>query len=427
MKYSWQHPEWPNFTYDTNQCRDSLYQYALEAGRLSGGIGQLTDTLQYEAYLDLMVSEAINTSRIEGEKLDRENVRSSIKNFLGLTVPPTRVMDPRAEGIAALMVDVRNTFKDELTKEKLFHWHQLVLPKDESSYLRNKIQIGQWRTSEEPMQIISGPIGYEKVHYEAPPAQQIDFEMDRFLKWYNDTSPLNENRKEDIPGPIRSAIAHLWFESLHPFDDVNGRVGRAIAEQALSQDLKRPPLLSLSTIIEKDKNAYYDGLNRASQPNLDVSQWVNWFTSSVLSAQREAVKNIEFILKKAKFWDKFQNENLNERQVKAINKVFKAGPDGFEFGVNAKKYMGMTGCSKATATRDLGDLVDKKCLYRMEGGGRNARYGIQLEEGSSISTKPKTKIENNIPENLAEKMTEWRKDNNKARPTENPSSEPRIK
>jgi Fic family protein len=219
MKYSWQHPEWPNFTYDTKQCRDSLYQYALEAGRLSGGIGQLTDTLQYEAYLDLMVSEAINTSRIEGEKLDRENVRSSIKNFLGLTVPPTRVMDPRAEGIAALMVDVRNTFKDELTKEKLFHWHQLVLPKEESSFLRNKIQIGQWRTSEEPMQIISGPIGYEKVHYEAPPAQQIEFEMDRFLKWYNDTSPLNENRKENIPGPIRSAIAHLWFETLHPFDD----------------------------------------------------------------------------------------------------------------------------------------------------------------------------------------------------------------
>jgi len=385
MKYSWQHPNWPNFTYDISNCRDSLYQYALEAGRLSGGIGQLKDSLQYEAYIDLMVSEAINTSQIEGERLDREEVRSSIKNFLGLSNPPTRVIDPRAEGIAALIVDVRRTFTETLTREKLFHWHQLVIPEQENSFLRNKIQMGKWRTSEEPMQIISGPIGYEKVHYEAPPAHQVDIEMDSFLQWYNNSNPLNPDslgpdQKEALPGPVRSAIAHLWFETIHPFDDGNGRVGRAIAEQALAQDLNRPPLLSLSTIIDKDKNAYYNGLNKASQPNLDITSWINWFTDSVLLAQQEAVRKVDFVLKKSKFWDKHHDTELNERQAKAINKVFKAGQDGFEHGVSAKKYMGMTGCSKATATRDLSDLVNKGCLYRLEGRGKNIRYGLHLDD-----------------------------------------------
>jgi len=359
---------------------------------LSGGMGQLKDSLQYEAYIDLMVSEAINTSQIEGERLDREDVRSSIKNFLGLSKPPTLVMDPRAEGIAALMVDVRKTFKEALTNEKLFHWHQLVIPEQKDNFLAHRIQVGRWRTSQDPMQVISGPIGYEKVHYEAPPAHQVEAEMDRFLSWYNDSSPLNPNQKDVLPGPVRSAIAHLWFESIHPFDDGNGRVGRAIAEQALAQDLNRPPLLSLSTIIEKDKNAYYNGLNQASQSNLDITAWVNWFSNSVLLAQREAVQKVDFVLKKSRFWENHQEVGLNKRQVKAIHKVFKAGPDGFEFGLSAKKYMGMTGCSKATATRDLGDLVDKGCLYRLAGGGRNARYNLNLDGGGfSPDFKPKNR------------------------------------
>lgn len=378
MKYSWQHPDWPNFTFDETQCRDALYQYALEAGRLSGGMSQLENTLQYDAYIDLMVSEAINTSQIEGERLDREDVRSSIKNFLGLSNPPTRVADPRAEGMAALMVDVRNSFAGELTKATLFHWHQLVLPHQESSLLPRNLKVGQWRDSEEPMQIVSGPIGYEKVHYEAPPAHQVDTEINRFLDWFNRSNPLKAEKDIVLSGPVRSAIAHLWFETIHPFDDGNGRVGRAIAEMALAQDLNRPPLLSLSTIIEKDKNAYYNGLNKASQLNLDITDWVKWFVDSVLLAQQEAAQKVDFVLKKAKFWEKHQHTELNERQKKVLNKLFNAGSDGFEGGLSAKKYMGITSSSKATATRDLSDLVEKNCLYRLEGGGRNARYGVKL-------------------------------------------------
>jgi Fic family protein len=381
MEYNWQHPDWPNFEFDEAQFKDNLYQYAIDAGRLSGGIGQMQAALQYEAYVDLMVSEAINTSKIEGERLDRQDVRSSIKNYLGLSVPLVRVADPRAEGIAALMVDVRKTFNQPLTKEKLFQWQQLAVGASASSLYKPDIALGQWRTAKEPMQIVSGPIGYEKVHYQAPPADEVGQQIGQLLNWYNQSNPLDAStQKPKIPGPVRAAIVHLWFESIHPFEDGNGRVGRAIAEQALAQDLGHPPILSLSTEIEKDRNGYYNGLGLASKANMNITEWVNWFTAMVLRAQQDAALSVDFILKKAKFWTYHQNSLMNERQTKVIRKLFEAGPHGFEFGVSAKKYMSMTRCSKATATRDLGDLVGKRCLNRLEGGGRNVRYGLDLSD-----------------------------------------------
>jgi Fic family protein len=250
-------------------------------------------------------------------------------------------------------------------------WHPKLYKAD--------ISVGQWRQSQEPMQIVSGAIGYEKVHYEAPSASSIDEKIGQFLTWYNKTNPMiGEEQQNGMTGPVRAAIAHLWFESIHPFEDGNGRVGRAIAEQALAQDLGRPPLLSLSTQIEKDRNAYYNGLNAASQATMDITPWVNWFSKAVLLAQKSAVHKVDFILKKAKFWDIHQHNALKARQSKVIHKLIDAGLEGYEFGVNAKKYMSMSGCSKATATRDLVELVKKECLYRLEGGGRNARYRIVL-------------------------------------------------
>ena len=379
MKYTWQHPNWPNYIYDESQSQNTQYQYALEAGRLSGGLGQLSNSEQYDAYIDLMVSEAINTSKIEGEKLDSEEVRSSIKNFLGLSNPAKRVLDPRAEGVGALMVDVRKTFKEPLTKDRLFHWHKLLLPDQDNQYLLRNIQVGQWRNAKEPMQIVSGPIGYEIVHYEAPPSNKVDEEMDRYLAWYNETSPLNSRTNNTLSGPARSAIAHLWFETIHPFDDGNGRIGRAIAEQALAQDLGRPSLLSLSTTIEKDKKAYYDNLNKASQTDLNITPWVNWFTETILKSQKAAILNIEFVLNKAKFWEAHHESELNKRQIKVIRKVFEVGPEGFAHGINSRKYMSMTSCSKATANRDLSALVEEGCLYQIEGAGRSSRYALKLD------------------------------------------------
>ncbi|WP_052692311.1 Fic family protein [Teredinibacter purpureus] len=409
MKYCWQHPDWPNFTYNDREIRNTLYSYALESGRLSGGVGQLKESLQNEAYIGLMVNEAIKTSQIEGEILDSEDVRSSIKNFLGLSNPPTRVIDPKAEGISALMVDLRKTYTEPLSKEKLCHWHQLVLPPESRSLLQPNLQIGQWRTTESPMQIVSGPIGYEQVHYEAPPSHQVDEEMSRFLKWYNDSSPLNPHRKENLSGPERSAIAHLWFESIHPFDDGNGRVGRAIAEQALAQDAGGPALLSLSSAIERNKKEYYEQLHQASKPEMNVTPWVNWFCDTVMLAQKEALNKVQFVLQKARFWNDNEEKDLNVRQVKAINKVFNAGIEGFQYGISAKKYMGMTGCSKATATRDLAELVQKGCLTPLEKIGRNARYELNLSGGAlkleSQGKRVATKVED---QGFSDRVKEWK-------------------
>ncbi len=382
MKYSWQHPLWPQFSYDTAAVQPLLYQYAQHAGKLAGGLQQLNQSLQSEAYLDLMISEAIHTSDIEGERLNREDVRSSIKNYLGFNSPTVRVADSRAEGMAALMLDVRKKFAQPMTAELLCYWHTLVLPAELS---QNKaLARGQWRTGTQPMQIVSGPIGYEKVHYQAPSAEQVPAHMQQFLAWYQASDPCSDTQSIFLAGPVRAALAHFWFESIHPFEDGNGRVGRALAEHALGQDLKHPALLSLSTYLDQHRAEYYQQLHDAScldpdfHASLDLSAWVLWFCQAVLSAQQDASASIEFVLKKAKFWEAQTHKTLNERQHKVLHKLFAAGTEGFTQGINAQKYRAITGCSKATASRDLADLVQQDCLTPRASTGRNARYELKL-------------------------------------------------
>lgn len=376
--YSWQHPDWPNYVYDVSASQDNLYLYATAAGRISGGMAQLNASLQYEAYIDFMVSEAITTSRIEGELLDREDVRSSIKNQLGFSQPLPKANDPKAIGISGLMIDVRHSFQESLTPQTLFKWHELVMADDPYRLLKPDVEIGKWRTTADDMVVASGAIGREVIHYQAPPSDRVALEMEQFLTWYNNTNPLNPDQKKLISGPVRAAIAHLWFETIHPFGDGNGRVGRAIAEQALAQDLNHPPLLSLSTVIERNRKTYYQELNKASGFDLDISDWVHYFCNTVLEAQQEAFQKVDHILKKAKFWGQYKYIALNDRQTKVVNKVFKAGPEGFEYGISAKKYMAMAQCSKATATRDLTELLNKGCVKKLAGGGRNTRYELNL-------------------------------------------------
>jgi len=376
ISYSWQSPEWPNFQFDLGQIQAILYDYAIEAGRVAGGMNQVSSLNRSEAVLDLMVDEAIRSSQIEGENLDREDVRSSIKNHLGLQTPPKRIGDVKAEGMAALMVDVRKVYESPLTAKKLHHWHNMVMPRQENLVLTSNIKVGDWR--DEPMQIVSGPIGYETVHYEAPPPETVPAEMDRFLEWYNETSPTAGQRP--LAGPVRAAIAHLWFESIHPYDDGNGRVGRAIAEHALSQDLGQPLMMALSSSLSNQAKDYHQQLNDASVGNLDVTPWVKWFSEATLTAQQTAGECLQFVLDKSRFWDNHADTTLNDRQVKAVNRIFKEGPNGFENGINAQKYKSITGCSKASATRDLADLVEKGALVRLPGEGRNARYGLALDE-----------------------------------------------
>lgn len=378
MKYNWQHPDWPNFTFEANAGQAAHNEFTLNAGKLTGRVSALTKTDQYDAYLELMMSEAISTSAIEGEKLDRDSVRSSLKNHLGLSVPPIRVNDPKAEGIAALMMDVRKNAHQPLTKQMLCHWHEMVIP--EGGILRQPLR-GRYRHSQEPMQIVSGPIGYEQVHYVAPPADQLNAEMARFLDWYNDTSS-GDRKSQQMTGITRAAIAHLWFESIHPFDDGNGRIGRAIAEHALGQSLGQPPLLSLSSAVESDRNEYYQQLNNASRADMDITPWINYFSNTVAKAQVQASDKISFVLDKAKFWTQHESTPMNERQHKLISKMFEVGKCGFESGINAKKYQNMTSCSKATATRDLTDLKQKGILANLPGSGRSTRYELVLSKTS---------------------------------------------
>lgn len=368
--YNWQQPDWPNFQYDLSIITELLFLIAEKTGLISGKLMHLDKNLQTEAWIDLMVEEAVKTSEIEGEFISRIDVRSSIKNKLGLNQEIIRVHDKRAKGIVELMFDVRNTFKQPLTEAKLFDWHLMLFSGSSNPNLR----IACWRTDEEPMQIVSGHHGKWKVHYEAPPSRVIPKEMKRFIRWFNATAP---GKPKAIKfGPVRAAIAHLYFESIHPFEDGNGRIGRAIAEKALSQGFGYPAILSLSHAIESDKKAYYAELNAASKSN-EITRWIQYFVNTVLSGQVTVEEQINFILKKSVFFDRHKDE-LNERQMKVLRRMMQAGAKGFEGGMSAKKYMTITGTSKATATRDLQHLLAIK-IFRQIGSGRSARYELCLD------------------------------------------------
>lgn len=368
MKYNWQQPDWPDFRYDLAGFQDALFSFAEKTGHVSGVLKSLPESMQIEAIIDLMVSEAIKTSEIEGEYLSREDVMSSIRNNFGLNKTPQNIHDQRAKGAADLMMDVRQTFASPLTQKKLFAWHKMIM-----SGQSGKIKTGTWRTHKEPMQVISGPIGKWKIHFEAPPSEKVPDEMKAFIQWFNDTAP-GKSREINI-APIRSAIAHLYFESIHPFEDGNGRIGRALSEKALSQSLGRPVLLSLSKTIEANKKEYYSALKKAQQSN-EITSWIHYFVMAVLNAQCEAETQIDFILRKTKFFDKFK-DHLSERHIKVIRRMLEEGPHGFEGGMSANKYVSITGVSKATATRDLQYLAETGVL-KPTGGGRSTRYEVAL-------------------------------------------------
>jgi Fic family protein len=370
-KYNWQQPDWPNFRYDLSTVHKTLLCIAEKMGLISGKFTHLAKNLQTEAMINLMVEEAIKTSEIEGERISRLDIRSSIKNKLGLNQKTIPVHDKRARGIAELMIDVRHTFKKPLTESKLFDWHLTLL----SGSFNQNLKIACWRTDEEPMQIASGHHGKWFVHYEAPPSRDVPREMKRFIRWFNDTSP--NKPKAIIFAPVRAAIAHLYFESIHPFEDGNGRIGRAIAEKALSQGFGYPIMLSLSQAIEKEKKTYYNALHTASKSN-ELTAWIHYFVNVILNAQIEIETQISFTLKKSMFFDRFKN-SLNERQLKVVQRMIQAGTKGFEGGMSAKKYMKIATTSKATATRDLQSLFAIKALKQI-GSGRSVRYELNLCE-----------------------------------------------
>jgi Fic family protein len=363
MKYNWQQPEWPEFRYDLKDIEADLFLFADKEGQISGAMQGLLEADRTEALLDLMIAEAVKTSEIEGEYLNRQDVASSIRNQLGLNPSPEPVRDLASRGIAELMIDVRNSWAKQLNQEKLFAWHKMLM-----SGTRG-LSIGCWRSHDEPMQVVTGAVGQQKILFEAPPSERVPDEMARFFRWFN------TSEREIKHAPVRSALSHLYFESIHPFEDGNGRIGRAIAEKALSQGLGRPVLLSLSLTIEAEKSAYYDALGAAQKTN-EVTDWLHYFVKVILDAQTTARGQVDFILKKTHFFDRYKSV-LNKRQLLVINRMLKEGPSGFEGGMNARKYIAIAKVSKATATRDLQSLV-KLGIFIPVGGGRSTSYTIDL-------------------------------------------------
>lgn len=314
-----------------------------------------------------MASEAVKTSEIEGEYLNRIDVVSSIQKNMGLVPEKQQVSDKRVQGIAELMIDVRESYARKLTKAKLFSWHKMVMKGSRA------IKAGAWRTHEDSMQIVSGAYGKEKIHFEAPPSERIPREMKSFISWFNDTG---RGGKKKITNPvIRSAIAHLYFETIHPFEDGNGRIGRALSDKALLQGFEGSILLSLSKTIEESKKDYYDALKQAQRSN-EITPWLAYFSARALQAQIVAEEEIDFTLRKTKFFDRYESV-LNSRQLKVIGRMLAEGSGSFTGGMNVKKYISITGTSKATATRDLQALVTKG-IFIPAGKGRNTSYEIEL-------------------------------------------------
>ena len=367
MKYNWQLPNWEKFVYDDSVIDSLCIDFALEMGEVKGIVDSLSNIIQQETILQFMISEAIKTSEIEGEFFSRKDIASSIKKNLGIGENISNIRDKNAQGIGKLMVMVRNSYSDKLTELTIKEWHSVLM-----EYSKN-VTPGEYRTGEEPMQIVSGTYNKEIVHFEAPPSNQVPVEMKKFIKWYHDFEVKVSDIKKAL---IKTSISHLYFESIHPFEDGNGRIGRAIAEKCLSESLNRPVLMSISSTIEQNKKQYYNSLKQA-QRTLEITDWIFYFSNLILESQKNAKQIVLFTLTKSKFIDQFK-DIMNERQIKVVLKMFDNGISGFVGGMTAIKYISIAKTSRATATRDLQDLTEKNIL-QPKGEGRNRSYDLNFD------------------------------------------------
>lgn len=363
--WNWQQKDWPSFTYQPTQLSALEEAFLRDSGIFLGSYKHISEEEKITITVDLMSDEALKTSEIEGEILNRGSLQSSIRRNLGLDLDKHKI--PAAEqGIAEMTVDLYKNFSKPLSHELLFNWHKMLMKG------RSDIEIGQYRTHKDAMQVVSGALHKPKIHFEAPPSVQIQNEMNKFIAWFNDTAP---DGKTPLPALTRASIAHLYFVCVHPFEDGNGRIGRAIAEKALSQVTGRPTLIALSQIISSNRKTYYDLLERSNKSN-KIDTWLIYFAKTILVAQEHTINLVEFIIEKTKFYDHFRDQ-FNDRQNKVIDRIFREGISGFKGGLSAEKYISITGTSRATATRDLQDLVEKKAFTKV-GIGKGTRYSLYL-------------------------------------------------
>ena len=341
-------------------------QFLIGGGTFVGAIKHFGEGERNHLTVEAMSTEAVTTSEIEGEILDRASVQSSIQRQLGLAADNRRAA-PAERGISEMMVNLYTTFATPLSDEMLLEWHRMLM-----GGRQDLTDFGRYRTSAESMQIVSGAMGVTKIHFQAPPSAKVPTEMKQFITWFNRTAP---GGPEPLPALTRAGVVHLYFESIHPFEDGNGRIGRALAEKSLAQSLGQPSLIALAATILARRARYYAALEAANKSN-EITEWLAWFAGATIEAQRRTLALIEFLIDKTKLLDRIRGE-LSDRQEKVLLRMFKEGPEGFKGGMSAGKYSTITGASPATTTRDLADLTDKGVLVR-EGERRYARYKLNV-------------------------------------------------
>ncbi len=362
--YIWQCRGWPRFRWDADTLLEPLASTRLKQGHLLGTMVRLGFDLKREAQLASLTENVIKSSEIEGEVLEGAAVRSSIARRLGVAEASVTPADRRTEGVVEMMLDATERYDAPLTAKRLFGWHVALFPTGHPGV--RPVRVGAWRNDADgPMQVVSGPFGRERVHYQAPPAPKVAAEVARFLEWFN--------RRTEPEGLLRAGLAHLWFVTLHPFDDGNGRMARAIADQALAQsEGSSQRFYSMSSQIRKERTQYYDLLERTQRSGLDITEWLSWFLGCLSRAIDGAEVVSATVLAKADFWERSAREPFTPRQKLVLNRFL----DGFEGSLTAKKWSVIGKCSVPTAQRDLNDLVERGVLRRNPGGSKNTSYSV---------------------------------------------------
>ena len=363
-RYIWQLPDWPNLTCDVAALAAPLAQVHRAQGQLMGRMAELGMAQREQATLQVLTQEVIKTSEIEGERLSLDAVRSSIARRLGLDIGALAPSDRKVDGVVDVVLDATGHFDQPLTAERLFGWHAALFPTGYSGRVR--ITVAAWRTDASgPMEVVSGPVGREKVHFTAPPASTLLAQTDAFLKWF-EAAPVGD-------ALIKAGLAHLWLVTLHPFDDGNGRISRAVGDMALARaEGTRQRFYSFSAQIQRERKDYYDQLEATQKGPLDVTPWLGWFLGCLLRAVQGADATLAGVLDKARFWQRWAGTPMNARQTQVLNRVL----DGFEGKLSNARWAALGKCSADTALRDINDLLARGVLRKLEGGGRSTGYAL---------------------------------------------------
>lgn len=366
MTYIHERDEWPKFEWQADEVATPLANVRHRQGRLIGRMEGLGFSLRKEAVLHTLTEDVLKSSEIEGERLDKDQVRSSIARRLGMDVAGLVPAERNVEGVVEMMLDATQNYNDPLTEDRLFGWHAALFPTGRSGM--SKIIVGAWRDDASgPMQVVSGPIGRERIHYEAPEASRLSAEMSAFLNWMEGSA--------DIDPVLKAGLAHLWFVTIHPFEDGNGRIARAIADLALARsEQSQQRFYSMSSQIRAERNRYYDMLEKTQKGGLDVTAWLQWFLECLERAIDHAEETLSSVMEKARLWDAIKDQPISERQRHVINRLL----DGFEGKLTSSKWAKLAKCSQDTAARDIDDLVKRGILIRSDAGGRSTSYDLVM-------------------------------------------------